>query len=59
MLYKAFIRPYLDYRDIIYDRTYNESFHQKMELLQYNAVLAITGAIRITSRENLYQELDF
>ena len=28
-----------------------------MELLQYNAALAITGAIRRTSREKLYQEL--
>ena len=29
---KAFIRPHLNYRDIIYDQTYNESFHQKNEV---------------------------
>ena len=29
-----------------------------MESIQYNAVLAITGAIRSVSREKLYQELD-
>ena len=29
-----------------------------MESLQYNAALAITGAITGTSREKLYQELD-
>ena len=29
---KAFIRPHLNYRDIIYDQTYNESFHQKNEI---------------------------
>ena len=28
-----------------------------MESIQYDAALAITGAIRGTSRENLYQEL--
>ena len=28
-----------------------------MELTEYNAALVITGTIRSTSRENLYQEL--
>ena len=56
-IYKSFIRPHLDYGDIIYDQAYNASFHQKLELLQYNACLAITGAIRATSREKLYEEL--
>ena len=56
-IYKAFIRPHLDYGDIIYDRAYNESFHQKLESIQYNAALAITGAVRGTSRAKLYQEL--
>ena len=50
---KRFIRPHSDYVDIIYDQAYNTSFHQKLERLQYNACLAITGAIRGTSRENL------
>ena len=54
---KSFSRPHLDYGDIIYDQAYNASFHQKLELLQYNACLAITGAIRGTSREKLYEEL--
>ena len=27
-IYKSFIRPRLDYGDIIYDQTYNTSFHQ-------------------------------
>ena len=58
-LYKAFVRPHLDYGDIIYDQAHNASFHQKLESLQYNACLAITGAIRGSSREKLYQELDF
>ena len=33
------------------------SFHHKLESIQYNACLAITGAIRGTSKEKLYQEL--
>ena len=56
-IYKSFIRPHLDYGDIIYDQAYNASFHQKLELLQYNACLAIFGAIKSTSREKLYKEL--
>ena len=56
-IYKAFVRPYLDYGDILYDQAYNMSFHHKLESIQYNACLAITGAIRGTSKEKLYQEL--
>ena len=56
-IYKAFIRPHLDYGDIIHDRAYNESSHQKLESIPYNAALAITGVIRGTSRAKLYQEL--
>ena len=52
-IYKRFIRPRLEYNDLIYDQAYNASFHQKLELLQYNACLAITGAIRGTSRGKL------
>ena len=58
-LYKAFVRPHLDYGDILYDQARNESFHLKLESIQYNACLAITGAIRGLSREKLYQELGF
>ena len=58
-IFKSFIRPHLDYGDIIYDRAYNTSFHLNIESIQYNAALAITGAVRGTSREKLYQELGF
>ena len=56
-IYKSFIRPHLDYGDIIYDEVYNASFHQKLDSIQYIAALAITGAIRGTSKEKLYDEL--
>ena len=49
-LYKSFVRPHLDYADVIYDQPLNESFSQKLESYQYNAALAITGAIRGTSQ---------
>ena len=41
----------------IYDQHYNNTFHKKLESIQYNAALAITGAIRGSSGEKLYQEL--
>ena len=56
-IYKSFIRPHLDYCDVIYDQPNNESFCSKIEWIQYNAALAITGAIRGTSQTKLYNEL--
>ena len=56
-IYKTFVRPHLDYGDMIYDQTYNASFHRKLESVQYSACLAITGTIRGTSYEKLNQEL--
>ena len=56
-IFKSFLRPHLDYGDVIYDRAFNESFQNKFESVQYNATLAITEAIRGSSREKLYQEL--
>ena len=54
-IYKAFIRSQLYYADAVYDQAYNFSFHEKLESLQYSACLSITGAIRGTSSEKLYQ----
>ena len=58
-VYKCFIRPHLDYGDAIYDQPNLSSLTNKIESVQYNAALAITGAIRGTSKEKLYQELGF
>ena len=57
LFYKSHIRPHLDYGDIIYDKPNIETFVSKLESIQYNASLAITGAIRGTSKERIYQEL--
>ena len=34
---KTLVRPHLDYGDMIYDQTYNASFHRKLESIQYSA----------------------
>ena len=56
-IYKSFVRPHFDYADVIYDQPHNENFCNRIESVQYNAALAITGAIKGSSRERLYQEL--
>ena len=41
------VRSHLNYGDVLYDQAFNNSYHTKMESIQYNACLAITtGAIR-------------
>ena len=56
-IYISFIRPHLDYGDITHDQPNNESFCNLIEKVQYNAVLAITGAIKGTSQFKIYNEL--
>ena len=55
-IYKCFVRTHLDYGNIIDDQV-QQFFPTKIESLQYKAALAITVAIRGTSREKNYQEL--
>ena len=57
IIYKAFVRPHLDYGDVLYDQAFNASFHEKLESIQYNPCLALTGAIRGTSKESICHEL--
>ena len=56
-IYKSFIRPNLEYGDILYDKPDNENFQNRIEKVKYKACLAITGAIQRTSRETLYEDL--
>ena len=44
-IHKSFIKTHLDYGDVIFDQAYDNSFHEILESLQYNASLATTGAI--------------
>ena len=57
--YKASVRPHLDYGDTLYDQAFNLSFQQKLESIQYRACLAITGAMRGTSRDNMKWNIFF
>ena len=56
-IYKSFISSHFDYSDVIYDQSYNDSFHAKLESYQYKEALAMTEAIKGSSTEKLYQEL--
>ena len=55
-IYRAFIRPHLDYEGVVYDHPGNASFMRKLETVQYNASLAVTGCFQGTPREKLYSE---
>ena len=33
-MYKAFVKPHLNYGDVIYDEAYKEIFHKKPESIQ-------------------------
>ena len=56
-IYRSFVRPNLDYADIIYDKPLNESLKKKIEMVQYNAALIITVAFKGTLHDKIYQEL--
>ena len=54
-IYKDFVRSHLDYGSI-YEQAYNATFHRKLELIQYNACLALTRANkRYFKREILWR----
>ena len=45
-IYLSFLRPDLDYPDIVHDQPTNDSFSKKLENIQSHAALAITGLIK-------------
>ena len=52
MIYKSLIRrSHLDYGAMVYNQPNNKSLFAKIESLQCNAALAITGAIKDSSKE--------
>ena len=59
-MYKLYVRPHLDYGNIIYhkyDPELNLDFTKKLETTQYSAALALSGAWRGTNKYKLYEEL--
>ena len=58
-IFKTFIKPPLDFEDVVFGQAFNNSLHQRLESIQQKSALAITGVIGRTSKEKLYQELTF
>ena len=61
-LYKLYVRPHLDYGDVIYhvpegDDGSKSYLMGKLESVQYSAALAVSGTWRGTCQERLYNEL--
>lgn len=56
-IYKSFLRTHLGYGDLIHDQLSNASLSQKIESIQCNAAIVITGTIRGTSQLKLYGKL--
>ena len=59
-IYKLCVRPYLDYGDIIYhkhDPEFTHDMTKRLEIIQYSAALAVSGAWRGTNIDRLYEEL--
>ena len=59
-VYKLYVRPHMDYGDIIYHRfdpNMSLDLTRKLEQTQYSAALAVTGAWTGTNRQRLYEEL--
>ena len=52
IIHKSNFRPHLYYGDTVYDEPDNSSLSDKIDSLQYNATLTITGVIRGSSKEN-------
>ena len=59
-IYKPYVRPHLDFGDIIYrkhDPDLKLDFPKKLESTQCSAALAVSGTWRSTSRQKFYDEL--
>ena len=66
-IYKMYVRPHFDFCDVIYNlpvkqdiftSKMNLSFWmEKIEKVQYQAAIAVTGTWKTTSREKIYDEL--
>ena len=59
-MYKLYVRPHLDYGDLIYrrdDPEMNSSLTKRLESVQYSAALAVAGAWKGTSYDKLLDKL--
>ena len=51
-IYRAIIRPHLDYGDILYDQPNNATFCQKIESFQYKAALQLLVQLKVPHKKN-------
>ena len=56
LMYKIYVRPHLDYGDVIYHDQLTEMM-KKLESVQYNAALIVSGCWKGTSMDKIYSEL--
>ena len=57
-IYKAFIRPRLDYGDDLYNQDFNKSLEEKLEYIQDSSCLPLTEAIRGKSKKKSIKNWD-
>lgn len=57
--YKTFVRPNLDYDDILYNQAFINFFHGRLESVLYNSCLAITRDTTRTDKEKIKSGLEF
>ena len=50
--YKSFVQLHLDYGNIVYDPTNNQSFSNKIDAVQYNTVISVTNGIQELLEQN-------
>ena len=56
LMYKIYVRPHLDYGDVVYHNQSSESM-DLLSSIQYNAALIVAGCWKGTSKEKIYNEL--
>ena len=59
-MYKLYVRPHLDYGDLMYhidDPEVSPSLTKRLESVQYTAALAVTGAWKGTDKSKLIDQL--
>ena len=59
-MYKLYVRPHLDYSDVLYhqhDPNFSFSLTTLLESVKYSAALAMTGAWRRTNTDKIYEKL--
>ena len=59
-IYKLYVRPHLNYDDIIYhkyDPEFKLDFTKRLESIQHSAALVVSRAWRGTNTDKIYEEL--